>query len=163
MIDQIPSLEDRYPTYESFAGATIHDIFTEAQLQDAVHHQVELLESVVGWNDGSGRFHVEPLPTEAQLAPMYGIEVADVDGDGRLEILMGGNLYEAKPEVGRYDASYGVVLAPDPAGTQSLPASLTGFWVTGPVRRLASVPAGARTLLLVGRNNDSLKVFQYGD
>jgi hypothetical protein len=41
---------------------------------------------------------------------MYGIVVNDFDKDGNADIIMGGNFYESKPEVGIYDASYGIFL-----------------------------------------------------
>ena len=53
---------------------------------------------------------------QAQLSPVYGIEILDLNGDGHQDILLGGNLYRAKPEVGRYDASYGVCLSGDGKG-----------------------------------------------
>ncbi len=163
LIDQIPSLIRAYPTYESYAGQSVHDVFSEEQLRNAIHHRVVQLQSVVGWNDGQGRFRIEPLPFEAQLAPMYGIEVTDIDADGKPEILMGGNLYETKPEVGRYDASYGVVTAVDRSGLQTLPFAQSGFWVTGPVRKIELLRVDGRRLLVVARNDDSLTVFTYGD
>ena len=49
-------------------------------------------------------FIVKHLPIQAQFSPVYGIEVFDVDGDHLDDILMGGNLFAVKPEVGRYDA-----------------------------------------------------------
>ncbi len=163
LIDEISSLEEAYPTYASYSGQTVHDIFSDEQLGNAVHRQAVELRSVVAWNDGSGRFRIEPLPLESQLAPMYGIAISDVDDDGRQDILMGGNLYETKPEVGRYDASYGAVTATGPSGLASLPFSQSGFWVSGPVRRIQILQTGSRTLLIVARNNAPLNVFTYGN
>ena len=163
LVDQLPYLEESYPTYASFAGETVHDVFSEEELGAAVHLRAVELRSVVGWNDGQGRFRIEPLPDEAQLAPMYGIAATDLDGDGDVEILMGGNLYEAKPQVGRYDASFGAVLEVDAAGVRTLPHSGHGFWVTGPVRRIFITGAGPRPLVLAMRNNDSPAAFTYGD
>ena len=41
---------------------------------------------------------------------------SDFDQDGDLDLIMGGNLHRVKPEVGRYDASYGNVLENDGKG-----------------------------------------------
>ena len=38
-------------------------------------------------------------------------EVMDVNKDGNLDIVLGGNFYRAKPVVGRYDASFGLFLS----------------------------------------------------
>jgi hypothetical protein len=59
---------------------------------------------------------LKSLPEEAQLSPVYGIEVRDMDNDGKLDILLGGNLYNVRPEVGRYDASFGLFLKGDGNG-----------------------------------------------
>ena len=64
---------------------------------------------MVVWNRGEGRLEVEELPVRAQLAPVYGLHVEDVTGDGRSEVILGGNLYEVKPQAGAYDAGRGVV------------------------------------------------------
>jgi hypothetical protein len=161
LVGQIRTLEEKYPTYESYAQATVRDIFSEEQLDQATHHRATQLQSVVGWNDGSGRFRMAPLPQEAQLAPMYGIEVADLDADGRMELLMGGNLYESKPEVGRYDASYGAVLRLSDSGFQSVPFDQSGLWVQGPVRGLETLQVGGQRVLVVARNNDALSTYIY--
>ena len=162
LIDQIPSLVERYPTYESYAEQTVHDVFTEDQLRRAVHLQAVELRSVVGWNDGTGNFRVEALPNEAQMSPMYAIAVVDITSDGRPDVLLGGNFYEAKPEVGRYDASYGVALEADSEGLGEIPFRSSGFWVTGPIRKFAVLAQGESSLLVVARNNDSLKTFTVG-
>ena len=161
LIDQIPSLAQAYPTYASYAGQTIQDIFSLEILSEAIHHKAVLLESVIGWNE-DGQFRIEALPDEVQYAPMYGIEIVDINADGQSEILMGGNLYEAKPEVGRYDASYGEVVGMHSSEMRSVPFGESGFWVDGPARRIENLSVGGHGRIVVARNNDSLLVFGYG-
>ncbi len=158
LVEQIPSLLLKYPTYESFAGASIQDIFTPAQLQAATHLQAMELRSLALINDGAGQFTVTVLPMEAQLTPIYAAMALDISGDGGTEILLGGNLYEAKPEVGRYDGSYGTVLGRD---WVAVPWAQTGFWVDGAVRAILPVSVQGRQLIVVALNNDSLSVFAY--
>jgi hypothetical protein len=67
-------------------------------------------------NDGKGKFKFTRLPMAAQFSVMQAISVNDFDHDGFADILLGGNLYGAKPEVGRYDASHGVLLKGDGLG-----------------------------------------------
>ncbi len=158
LVAQIPSLVALYPTYASFAGASVQDIFTAQQLEVAAHLQVFELRSLVLINDGRGVFEPVPLPMAAQLSPIYASLSLDISGDGLPEVLMGGNLYEAKPEVGRYDASYGTVL--DKTG-QAMSWMQSGFWVDGAVRAIFPLRAGDKDLVVVALNNDSLRVFSY--
>jgi len=55
------------------------------------------------------------------------------------------------------------VMEADHSGLQSLPFAQSGFWVTGPVRKMVLLPVNGRHLLVVARNNDSLSVFAYGN
>ena len=90
-------------------------------------------------NEGQGKFALKPLPYEAQISPVYGIEIFDLNGDGHQDILLGGNLYRAKPEVGRYDASYGVCLNGDGNGNfRSVPAKDSGLKMDGEVRDIVT-------------------------
>ena len=119
------------------------------------------LSSVVLINQGNGKFNVRELPVEAQSSPVYGIEITDLDGDGQQDILLGGNLYRAKPEVGRYDASYGTFLKGDGAGNFSyVTAKESGIKIDGEVRDILSIKSKNENLLLISRNNDKLIAFK---
>ena len=98
---------------------------------------------------------------EAQFSPVYGMEVKDYDGDGKPDILLGGNFYQSKPEVGIYDASYGLLLKGDGKGNfTALPANQSGFFLKGAVRDIITIKSRKKNLLIVAKNNDQLKIFQ---
>jgi len=162
LIAEVPSLADRYPDYASYAGQSVQEIFSGDQLSQAVHHQATMLGSMVFWNREDG-FVGEPLPVRAQLAPMYAVELADVSGDARPEIIMGGNLYEVKPQAGPYDASRGVLLSWDEqAGSlQSLPPEQSGMNVEGEIRGIRVVEAGENNpqRIIIARYNKSPVIY----
>lgn len=161
LIDKMPYLEEKYPDFKSFAGQTITDIFSQEQLEESYHYRVEELASAIGWNDGKGNFRVERLPMPAQLSPMYGLFVDDLTGDGNSEIVMGGNLYNSKPETGRYDASYGVVFSVIGDSLVEIPSAESGFHLDGQIRSIKQVNSERfGNILLIARNNDSLKAFR---
>jgi hypothetical protein len=90
---------------------------------------------------------------------MYGITIQDFDKDGNADIIMGGNFYESKPEVGIYDASYGIFLKGDGKGNfTSLPAQQSGINIRGAVRDLLVINNGKKQSLLIARNNDKVQV-----
>jgi len=108
-------------------------------------------------NDGKGKFNFKRLPKEAQFSAMYGIEISDFDEDGNKDIVLGGNLYRVKPEVGRYDGSYGIFLKGDGSGNfTSVPQLNSGLVIDGEVRDFALIRSKGANLLMVARNNDSV-------
>jgi hypothetical protein len=161
LIKQLPALEKKYPNYEAFKDQQITDIFTSEQLKNAIHLDVFLLETTFFINDGSGNFARRFLPVEVQFSPVFAAEVADYNGDGNADILLGGNLYNAKPEIGRYDASFGSFLAGDGKGGFSYKTpKLTGLHLDGEIRDILEVKTSKGKLLVVARSNSPLQVFK---
>jgi hypothetical protein len=111
-------------------------------------------------NNGHGVFETKALPMEAQVSPVYGIAVDDVNGDGNADLLLGGNLYRVKPEAGRYDASYGCVMVGDGHGNfTNAPPSSSGFKVDGEIRDILLLRRKAGDIFLVSRNNAGALTF----
>ena len=164
LLQQIPSLKKKFLKYESYKDATINDIFSAEQLKEAVTLEAYDFASSIFINNGKGQFSKKQLPLEAQLSPMYGICIDDFDKDGKLDVIMGGNFYRAKPEVGRYDASYGVFLKGDGKGSfASIKAKDSGFFVDGEVRDIKKIKIGKDSFLIVARNNDSPLFFKINE
>ena len=150
----LPYLKKKYLKYENYKLQGIEDIFTASQLSKAVKLDAYELRSCVFINDKQGGFIKQPLADAAQLSPVYGIATADVDGDGKEDIVMGGNFYESKPEVGIYDASYGVMLKGDGRGDfRAIKGSASGLHIQGAVRDMIFIETHDKTLLLVAKNN----------
>ena len=155
----LPYLKKKYLKYENYKLQGIEDIFTASQLSKAVKLDAYELRSCVFINDKQGGFIKQPLADAAQLSPVYGIATADVDGDGKEDIVMGGNFYESKPEVGIYDASYGVMLKGDGRGDfRAIKGSASGLHIQGAVRDMIFIETHDKTLLLVAKNNTALQV-----
>ncbi|MGI9175109.1 MAG: FG-GAP repeat domain-containing protein, partial [Rhodothermales bacterium] len=160
LIQHLPHLRARYPTFADYAGKTVAELFGQ-ELEGAEHYRAEQLASIVGWNDGEGSFRVDSLPFPAQLAPVYAIHIADLDGDEVPEILLGGNLEAASPQAGSYDASYGVLLRQDSTGSyRDVPPYESGFRSAGEVRAIETLQHGGRPLVLVARNNKPVQIFE---
>jgi hypothetical protein len=154
---QIKNLTKKYPDYQSFKNASITDIFTQDQLAGANRLEVNTLASIILINEGNFSFQLQELPVEAQFSTIYAISTEDFDNDGDQDIVLGGNLYNVKPEAGRYDASYGVFL--ENLGQMNFKSSEdgSGFSVSGEIRDMV-IDAHR---LIVARNNDSLAIFNY--
>jgi hypothetical protein len=156
LITQIPSLKKKFLKYESYKNATINDVFSTEQLTNALELKVNCLTSSLLINDGNGKFSIQALPVEAQFSPVYAILADDIDKDGNIDLLLGGNQYRVKPEVGRYDASYGTLLKGDGKGKfKAVPNKDCGLMIDGEVRDIRRIKVGNDNLILVARNNDT--------
>lgn len=159
---QIPSIKKKYLKYESFKDQSIDQIFTEEQLKNTVISEATYLESAIMISKGDGTFEITALPVEAQFAPVYAIAVADFNKDGNQDILLGGNLHRAKPQVGKYDANYGILLAGNGKGAFSHVSPLeTGMSITGEIRDLDVVESGGKKVLLATMNNEKVRAFSF--
>ena len=162
LLKKIPSLRAKYPTYKAFGGSRIEDLIPAGDLRQAQVREAETFASTVALNDGDGTFTLRALPTEAQFAPIRAVLADDYDGDGRLDLLLGGNLFGVSPMLGRYDASYGLLLEGDGSGSfRSVDASRSGIGIDGEVRGIRALRTiGGRKLIVVTRNNNRIVVLR---
>lgn len=157
LIEQVKSINKKFPDYQSFKSASIEDIFGKTKLAEARKLEVNTLSSLLLINKGNTTFEVQELPIEAQFTSVYAISAHDFDTDGDQDIVLGGNLYSVKPEVGRYDASYGVYLENQDGLKFASKRSSNGFRIKGEVRDMAIY--GDK--LIVARNKDSLALYKF--
>ncbi|NUO02212.1 MAG: VCBS repeat-containing protein [Saprospiraceae bacterium] len=161
LVAQLPSLKKKYLKHAAYKEQTITDIFTPQQLERAIVLSAYQLESGCLINDGKGRFEWRALPMQAQIAPVYAIQVQDFDGDSKADLLLGGNFCRTKPEVGIYDSSYGLALRGNGDGSfLPLLPEASGFFVKGEIRDIQPIRSGKRQLILVARNNDKMTAFE---
>jgi len=154
LLREFPSLEQQFPTYESFGAKSIEDIFSDKKIQKSTLKEASIFSSVYVENQTDSTWTVTSLPSRAQLSPVYSILVSDLTGDDNHDVIMGGNLYGVRPKQGRYDASLGTVLRWREGKWRALSPDQTGLYLEGQVRslRLVNGPEG-RDRILVARNN----------
>ncbi|MCB0705844.1 MAG: VCBS repeat-containing protein [Saprospiraceae bacterium] len=159
LIMQLPSLKKKYLKYEQYKDEQVEDIFSPQQLEHAVYLEAQQMASCVALNDGQGNFALTPLPLEAQFAPVYAILIQDFNEDSKLDLLLGGNFYGAKPEIGMHDASFGQLLIGNGKGQfEPLEPHTSGLYIKGEIRDF--LPLGNKRVL-VARNNDFLQLWEY--
>jgi len=158
---QIPGLEKKFPTYESFKDQKITDMFTPEQFTNSARLDVFELETSVFINDGTGNYTIKALPAEVQFSTVHAASVGDYNKDGKIDIILGGNLFNTKPEVGRYDASYGSLLTGDGKGNFSyVPAKTSGLHLKGEIRAFMEISTPAGNFVIVARSNGPVQVFK---
>ena len=161
LIGALPALRTRVPDFDSYALATVEDLLPRSELADAVVKRAHTLATALARNGGDGSFTLQPLPLEAQVAPVYGILPADVDGDGDLDVLLAGNFDGVRPEIGRMSGGYGILLRGDGSGAfEPVPAVESGFQVPGEARDIRRVRTRRGDLYVVTRNDERPLVFR---
>ena len=152
-----------FPTYGSFARASMAQLFNAAQLEQALHYEADTFASILLHNDGKGAFRASALPNLAQISPIRSIVPHDVDGDGHLDLIVAGNLYDVEPNTPRADAGNGLWLRGDGRGRFTpVAASESGLLAPRNVAGLALLRARAGRVLLVANTGDSLQAFRIG-
>jgi hypothetical protein len=160
---QCPVILQRFPTYEQFAEADLSRIYTPEKLAKALHLEATWMWSTVLLSRPDGTYEPRPLPNLAQVAPINGIVVADVDGDGHQDLVCAGNNWGAEVETVRYDAGIGCVLLGDgKGGLRPVPPVRSGFTAWGNVKDLVLLRRNGRSTVVVGNNNDRLQAFELG-
>ncbi|HVS92025.1 MAG TPA: VCBS repeat-containing protein [Mucilaginibacter sp.] len=160
IIKQLPYLKKKFPRYDAYAGKGIDEIFTADELSKATVLTANETETCVFYNKGNSSFTKRPLPLRAQFSPVFSILVNDINNDGYKDLFMAGNFYSLKPEVGRYDASYGVTLLGNAKHWFDYISPVnSGLFVRGEVRDAATISTKTGQDIIVARNNDALEIF----
>lgn len=148
LIMQLPFLKKQYKYYSDYAKASMKDLFTVEQLENAIQKSIDLVDSSVFIFKGD-TFIFEPLPSEIQYSNISAIHKTDKDNDGIPEIILGGNNYSVKPQFGAQDASKGWIL-------NLKNKMLSSLNIPGEIRNFETTKYHNNTLLITTINNDSI-------
>ncbi len=157
----LPYAREKFATYAKYGAASLSEIHGTALGTNPVV-EASSMATTVFLNRG-GRFEARALPAEAQFSPVFGIAVADFDGDGNEDVFLGQNFFAVHPEDARQDAGRGVMLAGDGrGGFRAVPAMESGVMVHGEARgaAVADFDGDGRVDLAVAQHGAPLRLFR---
>jgi enediyne biosynthesis protein E4 len=155
---QMVSLKKKFLYFKDFAGKSTEEIFGKESLENSTVLQAQTFASMVAVNQGRGNFKMQELPEFAQFSTINTASAIDLDNDNKLELIIAGNFSGTKPEIGKYNASYGLVLKSNKNNFQTMLPRESGLSVTGDVRKTAVLKSSnGNQLVIFARNNDKPK------
>jgi hypothetical protein len=157
---QLPALKKLILRYVDYGDKTYETLFSPDIRSTAIKYEANYLQSAILWNN-KGSFELQALPLEAQMSPVFGIAAGDIDGDGKMDIWLGGNFYAVKPQAGRNNGSKGGYFKGN--GSRSftyITPHVSGIKVEGEVRDAQIIQSNGSDALIIGRNNAGVLLFE---
>ena len=159
--EQIPAIKVKFEDYNSFAEATLEEVYSEGDLGSSLHYQAQTFASSYIENLGNGQFTVRKLPNQVQLSSINGIVSDDFNNDSHPDLLVAGNLYNAEVETTRNDAGYGYLLLGNGDGTfKPVPYKESGIYLPYDTKDLKLLKGASGPLVIAANNSDSLSVLK---
>ena len=157
----VPDLTDRVRRFVEYADASIEQVLGPA-MASVTRRPITTLDHMVFLNHGD-RFVGAALPVESQLAPAFGVTVADYDGDGDEDVFLAQNFSFTALGLPRYDAGRGTLLVGDGRGQLSaLDAQRSGIEIYGDQRGAAHADfdGDGRLDLVVAQNAEETRLLR---
>ncbi|WP_298537380.1 VCBS repeat-containing protein [uncultured Algibacter sp.] len=160
-LEQIPSLEEKFPTFESFGASNLDGIYG-SNLKNALNFKAYTFASYYVENVEGKSFNLHKLPQMAQLSSINSMVIDDFDNDNNLDIILSGNLYGSEIETPRNDAGIGLFLKGNStAQFKAIPLTESGFYTPNNAKSMVKINTSKSKAILVGNNNDKLQLITY--
>ncbi len=157
---QMPAIKIKFQDYNSFASASLNQIYTDKMLEESLGYEITSFASVYLENN-DGKFTMRPLPQLAQLSSINKFVVDDFDSDGNLDVVLAGNLYNAEVETPRNDSSFGLLLQGNGKGDFVAKTMLeSGLKIIGDVRGMELLNLQGQKHILVAKNDDFMQLIK---
>lgn len=158
---QIPSLAQKFPTYESFGSSSLLDIYGN-DLNNALNLKAYTFASYYIENIDGTSFKTYRLPMLAQTSNINNILIEDFDSDGNKDIVISGNLYGSEIETPRNDAGIGLFIKGNgKGGFTPIPYTESGFYTAHNAKSMEKIKIRGANAVIVGNNNESVQIIEY--
>ena len=159
--DQFPMLKKGNLLHAEYAKKDVVGLFGEEMVKSSGLKKFNYCRTVIAWNEGGGKFRVEAMPVWVQLSSVNAVEIADVNGDKRPDLVLGGNKFTFPPQFGRLDGSYGHVLLNEGKNVFSyLLNRESGLGIRGEVKNIKSIKLKDQGYLLFAVNSNKPALYR---
>lgn len=159
---QVPAMKKYFLKYRDYTEVTVPDIMLVTGKKEPEVRIATTLASIFLENTGD-KFISHLLPAEVQFAPVFAICATDLNKDNYTDFLIGGNLLSVTPEIGRLNASVGLVLFGKGNGKfEAVNGVQSGFLLEGECRAIEKLDEDSNyKYFAAGMNNKPLRIFRY--
>ena len=157
----MPFIGERNASFSIFGGRTLEEVYGEC-LKEGTVVEANTLAHGVYLNRGD-KYEWRQLPAVAQFAPVFGINVADFNGDGHEDLFLAQNFFAQQRETPRSDGGRGLLLQGDGSGNfQPLTGEQSGLRIYGEQRgsAVADYNRDGRPDLVVTQNGSLMRLYQ---
>lgn len=163
--NQIVVLKKQNLKPSDYATKSLDELFPKETLDNSLIRTVTTTATMVAINNGDGKFTTTPLPKELQFSCVCSIACTDFNNDGNIDLIMGGNNYDLKPQFARLDASLGNVLLGDGKGNFKVQkAYKSGLSVKGEIKNIERFnDASGASYILIAINDEQPKIFKINE
>ncbi len=155
---QMPFLKKKYLYAKDFAQANLQDLFGD-KLDGSIIHEADYMSNAVLINNGNLNFTLQDLPDNLQYTSYNDAFSMDINGDDLPDFLLGGNYYDNNIQMGRLDADYGTLVLNQGEGKFSKLKN-QDLIIKGQIRTIKSIKIGNESYLLIGMNNEKLRLLK---
>ena len=161
MVKEMPILKKDVLKHHDYAKKTIQELFPSDKIKSAQVKQVDYFKSVIAINDGKGNFTLKEMPLETQLSSVCAVYVGDINGDGKPDIVTGGNNFNFLPQYGRVDGSYGeVLLNKGNMDFEAVRFPRSGLFIKGMMRDIKPLKIRGLEYLMVAVNGEKVRLYK---
>jgi hypothetical protein len=162
--DAMPFLKKNNLRHADYAKKSVQELIPSDALSRALVKQFNYSASCIAINQGNGKFAVQKLPDRLQLSSVNVIHSMDVNNDGNVDIVCGGNQFDFIPQLERLDAAGGEILTNDGKGNfKWVEPAQTGLNLRGQLRDIAEIAVRNKRYLLFLQNDEYPVLFRLND
>ncbi len=165
LTNQIVSLKKQNLKASEYAKKTINELWPTEVFANSIMKKSGISESIIAINEGNGKFSVKILPPRVQLSCICGISCSDVNNDGFMDLIIGGNNFEFKPQYSRLDANYGnVLLGNKELDYQWEDYTKSGFFIREEIKHIKQFKdRNGHTFVIAALNDAQPKIYKLND
>ena len=154
LVKQLPFLNKKYLSYKDFANASFKDLLPKEKIYKANKKQIFELGSCYFENLGNSTFKKHQLPFMSQISSVNDIALDDYNNDGFMDVFLVGNNYNINTQLGKLDASHGIILLNNKIGffDESLDQD---FDISGEARNIEKLLINNEMFYVISINNDA--------